>query len=73
MEDKLVGPTYQGSSYSQMALKESSEYDLELPVEYKLSCSSRKDSNSGRWTQEERMLFLKGVMLHGNSWKKVNN
>lgn len=30
------------------------------------------DYKNGRWEKQEHLKFLKGCLLHGNNWKKVN-
>jgi len=33
----------------------------------------KRNINSGRWTTREHFKFIKGILLYGNNWKKVNN
>jgi len=34
--------------------------------------AENRNCRNGRWGKKEHLRFLKGCLLHGNNWKKVN-
>ena len=44
---------------------------------FKVKCEKKSFSdpniNEGRWTKEERDTFIKGLILYGTNWKKLND
>ena len=42
-------------------------------VESEIDSKKSTKYNTGRWTQEEHLKFIDGILEYGNEWKKVQS